>query len=82
MPYGYYQMVRLGSAIGFAYLASFEKDKTVTLMWIYIGLAVLFQPLLNVDLGRTLWNVVDVVAGVWLLKDVLVSNQKRVISFI
>lgn len=77
MPYGYYELVRLGSAIGFLYLASTLKEGNDKLRWVYIGLAVLFQPLLKVALGRTLWNVVDVVVGIWLVREVILMNQKK-----
>ena len=76
MPYGYYELVRLGSAIIFLYLASTLKEGDDKLRWVYIGLAVLFQPLLKVSLGRTLWNVVDVVVGIWLISTVFNSNYK------
>jgi|GEM_PF-5651110 len=33
----------------------------------YGGLAVLFQPLIKIQLGRQLWNTVDVALGVLLL---------------
>ena len=38
-------------------------------VWIYVALAILFQPLAKISLGRLLWNVVDVVVGVWLIID-------------
>ncbi|WP_317040686.1 DUF6804 family protein [Halpernia frigidisoli] len=45
MPYGFYQLVRFISFIGFAYLA-FEanKAKKETLVFVFIPLALLFQP--------------------------------------
>ena len=33
----------------------------------FVALAVLFQPFLKIALGRTLWNVVDVVVAVFLI---------------
>ena len=65
MPYGYYQMVRVVSMIGFGILAlSAKEDKE---RWIYIVLCLLFQPFIKVALGRVLWNVVDVVVAIGLL---------------
>ncbi|WP_335339821.1 DUF6804 family protein [Algoriphagus sanaruensis] len=31
------------------------------------ALAILFQPLLKISLGRDIWNIVDVVVGIGLL---------------
>ena len=65
MPYGYYQMVRVVSMIGFGILAlSAKEDKE---RWIYIVLCLLFQPFIKVALGRVLGNVVDVVVAIGLL---------------
>jgi hypothetical protein len=68
MPYGYYQLVRLAAAIFFvaAAMGEFQKDRN-PLGLIFIGLAILFQPLLKVSLGRELWNIVDVIVGIGLL---------------
>jgi len=38
-------------------------------------LAILFQPLLKIALGRELWNVVDVIVGVGLLVSVVIKKQ-------
>jgi len=68
MPYGYFQLVRFAGLVGFAilaYLASEKKDKTE--MIIYICLAILFQPLFKIALGREIWNIVDVIVGIGLI---------------
>lgn len=75
MPYWYYQVVRLGSAIGFGYLATTIKDEEDVLRWIFIGLAILFQPIIKIALGRTIWNIVDVVVAIWLLYSVFKSKN-------
>nr|WP_201799546.1 DUF6804 family protein [Zobellia amurskyensis] len=68
MPYGYYQLVRFLALVGFGFLAfkASQKDKSEQ-VFIYITLALLFQPFYKIALGRELWNVVDVVVGVGLL---------------
>lgn len=68
MPYGYYQLVRFVSFVGFSYLAfqSNQQGKQVEL-FVFGALALLFQPFMKVSLGRELWNVVDVIVGIGLL---------------
>jgi hypothetical protein len=68
MPYGYFQLVRFLALVGFSILAfdSYRQGKQ-TMAVIYVCLAILFQPLFKISLGRQLWNFIDVVAGVWLL---------------
>ncbi len=77
MPYGYYQFTRFAAFIGFAYLgyksyAEYNKG----LSFIYIALAILFQPLFKIYLGRTLWNIVDVAAGVFLFLTIVWQRRK------
>ncbi len=75
-PYEFYQLVRFLALIGFGLLAfkAFEKNNQ-TEMIIYIVLALLFQPLLKISLGRTLWNIVDVTVALYLLYEVLIKKQ-------
>ena len=68
MPYGYYQFIRLASMIVFAVMAYqyFEKEK-MPLAITFGGLALLFQPFFKIALGRTMWNVVDIVVAIGLV---------------
>jgi hypothetical protein len=78
MPYGYYQVVRFIGMLGFflfAYYASEEKRNTEVI--VYISLAILFQPLFKISLGRQIWNIVDVIIGACLILSVFktISNS-------
>ena len=68
MPYGYYQFVRFASAAFFVY-AAYNENETgrKELVIVFIVLAILFQPFFKITLGRTLWNIVDVIVGLGLL---------------
>ncbi len=68
MPYAYYQLTRFAALIGFAILAyhAYEEENQIE-MYIFIALAVFFQPLLKISLGRTLWNIIDVIVAIGLL---------------
>jgi hypothetical protein len=74
MPYGYYQFVRFFSLIAFGYLAfdAYHNNKQ-GLMILFGSLALLFQPLIKISLGRQLWNIVDVVVAIMLV--VIVINE-------
>ena len=68
MPYGYYQFVRFAAAAFFAYAAYTENESgRKELAIVFIVLAFLFQPFFKITLGRTLWNIVDVIVGFGLL---------------
>lgn len=52
----------------FAYLVfSANEQNKKNEVFIYIALAILFQPFVKIALGRTIWNIVDVIVGVGLL---------------
>jgi hypothetical protein len=68
MPYSYYQFVRFAAAAFFAYAAYTENEsRSKELAIVFIILALLFQPFFKITLGRTLWNIVDVIVGLGLL---------------
>lgn len=83
MPYGYYQFVRLTTLIGFAYLAyqaNLQGFKYETI--IFIILAILFQPLYKIALGREIWNTIDVIIAFGLIvslfrKSKLATDKKN-----
>lgn len=68
MPYGFFQLVRFAALIGFAILAynsNEQGNKTEAI--VFACLAILFQPLIKIALGREIWNIVDVVTGIFLI---------------
>ncbi len=78
MPYGFYQLVRFLACAGFcflAYEANEQKNKNMT--FVYIGLAVLFQPFFKIALGREMWNVIDVIVSILLLGSLFTNRTEK-----
>lgn len=76
LPYGYYQFVRFAALIGFVFLSyqSYKRnDKSFA--FIYATLAVLFQPLIKISLGREIWNVVDIIVGIGLIITIFLKRK-------
>lgn len=68
MPYGYYQLVRFISMIVFIIMAyQFYNEKREGWAICFGALALLFQPFIKIALGRTIWNIVDVIVAVLLI---------------
>lgn len=68
MPYGYYQLVRFVAMVVFAVMACGYYEKKENGLAVTFGaLAILFQPIFKIALGRTVWNVVDVAVAVLLV---------------
>jgi hypothetical protein len=77
MPYGFFQLVRFAGLVGFAILAYHANEQSKqTEMIIYIALAVLFQPIIKLSLGRELWNIVDVIVGIGLILSMFIQSKK------
>jgi hypothetical protein len=75
MPYGYYQLVRFIAFGVFVYLGFKEfENSNQSLGFIYLLLAILFQPIFKIALGRELWNIVDVIVGLGLLISLFVKK--------
>ncbi len=77
MPYGYFQLVRFLAFASFGFLAyrANEKDKSEQ-VYIFLALALLFQPFYKIALGREIWNMVDVVVGVALLISIFIPKKR------
>ena len=76
MPYGYYQLVRFVSMMVFAVMAyQFYNEKREGWAICFGALALLFQPFVKIVLGRTMWNIVDVVVAIILL--FMAFNEKN-----
>ena len=76
MPYGFFALLRLcvcGVAI-YGAINLFER-KSERLGWACAALAIIFNPIFKVHLGRELWWIMDGVAGLFLC--VLAFRSKR-----
>ena len=77
MPYGYYQLVRFIAMIVFGFMAyQYYNQKKVQFTIIFASLALLFQPLIKISLGRALWNIVDVIVAIFLVILFFSRNEK------
>ena len=78
LPYGYYQFVRFAALVGFGYLAyNANEQGAKNEVFIYLALAILFQPFFKIALGRALWNGIDVVVGIGLIVSIFKSDNKK-----
>jgi len=76
MPYSYYEIMRFLGMIGFGILGykALEKESQI-FMVIWFASALLINPFFKIVLGRTIWNIVDVI-WVFLLIFSIFYNKK------
>ena len=78
MPYGFYTIVRFASAFAFAYLSyEYFQSKKDGLGVVFAALALLFQPFIKISLGRTIWNIVDVIVAIGLIYLIVSAYKKK-----
>jgi hypothetical protein len=77
MPYGYYQLIRFLGMVGFAILAykHYKKNEVWFVTW--LASAVLINPLIKIPLGRTIWNIMDIIWAVLLIVSILYQRQVK-----
>lgn len=68
LPYGYYTVLRLVGCGAFAFAAyvSFSRHGKI-LPWMFVLVAIVFNPIVKVHLPKEVWALVDVAAGFLLL---------------
>ena len=68
MPYGYYIFVRFVTAVIMVIFGvNFLNDKRIPLAIVAFVIALMFQPFIKLSLGRTLWNIIDVILAAGLI---------------
>lgn len=76
LPYGFYTIIRLATAIiAGCWCYRFYRLNKTALAVIAGGIVILFQPLIRIALDRTTWNIIDVLLAVVLL--ILVFGKKK-----
>ena len=68
MPYGYFQFIRLLGMTVFIWLAYIDSSKTNKyFLIIWVVSALLINPFIKVALGRSNWNIIDIVWAIILI---------------
>ena len=76
MPYGYFQLVRFVAMVVFGLMAYqyYCRNKSIAAT-VFGVLALLFQPIYKIALGRATWNVIDVVVAALLIGLFVLEKQ-------
>jgi hypothetical protein len=75
-PYGYYKLLRFLVCAVSAYGVYFSGEiKKIGWVWIFGGIAILFNPIIPIHLGRDTWAIVDLgVALIFVISLFLLRN--------
>ncbi len=75
LPIGYYTFLRIVVCGGSVYL--FFTSTRGKWKWMWGTLAIVFNPLIPLYLGRNLWQIVDVVAALVIGADLMAEKAAR-----
>ncbi|MGP2570716.1 DUF6804 family protein [Ornithobacterium rhinotracheale] len=76
MPYWYFEIIRILVVAYSSKLAYDYRNKNSYWLYFWIFLIILFQPFYKISLGRTLWNIIDVIIAFVLLTSYFKTNEK------
>jgi hypothetical protein len=66
LPYGYFRLLRIVVCIASVAMVVYSNNVIIKyewISWLFIGMAILFNPILPVYLSRSTWIVIDFIAG-------------------
>lgn len=67
MPYGYYTFLRIVVFGSTLYGAYWLANAMSLLMWVFIAMAVLYNPIIRIHLDRETWEVWNIITAVFLV---------------
>ncbi|CAC9438335.1 DUF6804 family protein [bacterium endosymbiont of Bathymodiolus sp. 5 South] len=80
LPYGYYMLLRFIACGVFAWAAyiAFERNEDI-LPWVFIVLAIIFNPILKIHFPKEMWVVIDFFSGIFLIliREKIQENDKQ-----
>lgn len=77
MPYGYFQFIRFLGMITFIWFAYVDSKDNKMLIIIWIASAFLINPFFKIALGRTVWNIMDIVWAIILIISIRIDNNNK-----
>lgn len=78
LPIGYYNFLRwvtCGTALYVAFISYLKKDKINFGVWLFVLIALLFNPILPFYLGRELWQIVDVIVAMIFMLSIIFIRE-------
>lgn len=77
MPYGYYTFLRLSIMIlSFVFAYEAFKNHRALWGWAFVGIAIIFNPIIPVYFQRSTWHVIDITAGIIFLASIQRKKSK------
>jgi len=77
-PYAYYQLLRWTISIFAAILAyNFHKQEKTSWTWIFVGIAILFNPIAPVYLNKGTWVILDIISAITFGYSIVILSKQN-----
>lgn len=79
LPYGYFTLLRFVVCAVGTYVAykTYESDKDSLWVWVFGGIAILFNPIIPIHLERETWTTIDLIVGIFLIISIFIPKSKN-----
>lgn len=79
LPYGYFTFLRFVVCAVGVYLAYkiYEDNRESLSVWIFAGIAVLFNPIFIIHLERNTWTIIDLIIGIYFVLSLFLPKDKN-----
>lgn len=79
LPYGYFTFLRFVVCAVSIYLACkiYEGNKESLWVWVFAGIAVLFNPIVIITFERATWTVIDLIVGVFFVLSMFLTKVSK-----
>lgn len=67
LPYGYYILLRFFVCFGSFYEVIANPTLNKDTILIFIAIAVLYNPIIKMPLGRPIWSIVNIITAIYLI---------------
>jgi len=67
MPYGYYSLLRTIVTGVSIFGALICHEKAINLTYVFVGIAIAFNPFLKIELTREIWIPIDIATAIFFL---------------
>lgn len=74
-PYGYYTFLRWAVTVAALVVAWVAWDSAQWAAWVFVGIAILFNPIAPIYLDRETWRPIDVACAVILVASVALKRR-------
>lgn len=80
LPYEFFTLLRFAVCAVGIYIAykRYELNNNSLLVWLFGGIAILFNPIIPIHLDRETWLIIDLIVGLlFVLSMFIITNKKK-----